>query len=80
VGKLHPLQVAKVVQFQAFADAWVQANRLAHDELVKALTGQGGSAVTVQGDTVSVNLAAFIQTVKQRLVDSGSPWPRESPR
>jgi hypothetical protein len=64
-------QVAKVVQSQAFADAWVQANRLAHDELVKALTGQGGGAVTVQGDTVSVNLAPFIQTVKQRLVDSG---------
>jgi hypothetical protein len=34
------------------------------------LTGEGG-AVTVENDTVSVNLAAFIQTVKQRLVASG---------
>jgi hypothetical protein len=64
-------QVAKVVQSQAFADAWVQANRAAHQELVKALTGQGGGAVTVQNDTVSVNMAAFIQTVKQRLVAAG---------
>ena len=64
-------QVAKIVQSQAFADAWVQANRLAHDELVKALTGEGGGAVTVQNDTVSVNLAAFIQTVKQQLVAAG---------
>jgi hypothetical protein len=64
-------QVGKVVASDAFADAWVQANRLAHDELVKALTGQGGGAVTVENDTVSVNLATFIQTVKQRLVDSG---------
>jgi hypothetical protein len=64
-------QVAKIVQSQAFADAWVQANRLAHDELVKALTGEGGGAVTVENDTVSLNLAAFIQTVKQQLVASG---------
>jgi hypothetical protein len=64
-------QVAKVVQSDAFADAWVQANRVAHAELVKALTGEGGGSVTVENDTVSVNLAAFIDTVKQRLVDSG---------
>jgi len=64
-------QVARIVQSQTFADAWVQANRLAHDELVKALTGEGGGAVTVENDTVSVNLAAFIQTVKQQLVAQG---------
>jgi hypothetical protein len=64
-------QVGKVVQSDAFADAWVQANRAAHAELVKALTGEGGGAVTVENDTVSINMAAFIQTVKQRLVDSG---------
>ena len=39
--------------------------------MVKALTGKGGGTVTVEGDTVSVNLAPFIETVKQRLVDSG---------
>jgi hypothetical protein len=64
-------QVGKVVASDAFADAWVQANRAAHAELVKALTGEGGGAVTVENDTVSVNLAAFIQVVKQRLLDSG---------
>jgi hypothetical protein len=64
-------EVAKIVQSQAFADAWTQANRVAHQALVKALTGQGDRAVTVANDTVSVNLAPFIQTVKQRLVDSG---------
>jgi hypothetical protein len=64
-------EVGKIVQSQAFADAWVQANRVAHDALVKTLTGQGDGAVTVKGDTVSLNLAPFIQTVKQRLVDSG---------
>ena len=64
-------QVGRIVQSPAFADAWLQANRLAHEELVKALTGEGGGAVTVEGDTVSINLAAFIQTVKQQLVAAG---------
>jgi hypothetical protein len=64
-------QVGKVVQSQAFADAWVQANRLAHQALVNALTGEGEGAITVEGDTVSVNLAPFIQTVKQQLVAAG---------
>ena len=64
-------EVDKIVQSQAFADAWVQANRVAHQALVKALTGEGGEAITVENDTVSLNLAPFIATVKQRLVDSG---------
>jgi hypothetical protein len=64
-------QVVRVVQSDAFANAWVQANRVVHDELVKALTGEGGGAVTVSGDTVSLNLAPIIAVVKQRLVDQG---------
>jgi hypothetical protein len=64
-------QVGKVVASDAFTNAWIQANRTAHAELVKALTGEGGGAVTVENDTVSVNLAAFIQTVKAQLVASG---------
>jgi hypothetical protein len=64
-------QIGRVVESDAFADAWVQANRVAHAELVKALTGEGGGSVTVENDTVSLNLAAFIEVVKQRLVDSG---------
>ncbi|MGH2814988.1 MAG: DUF3488 domain-containing protein, partial [Actinomycetota bacterium] len=64
-------QVGKIVESDAFADAWVQANRVAHQELVKALTGEGGGSVTVENDTVTLNMAAFIETVKQRLVESG---------
>jgi hypothetical protein len=64
-------EVDKIVQSQAFADAWVQANRIAHQALVTALTGQGDGAVTVEGDTVNLNLAPFIETVKQQLVAGG---------
>jgi hypothetical protein len=64
-------QVGRVVASDAFANAWVQANRIAHDELVAALTGEGGRAITIENDTVSVNMAAFIETVKQQLVAAG---------
>jgi hypothetical protein len=64
-------EVGKLVQSQAFANAWVQANRVAHAGLVKALTGQGGGSVTVNNDTVTLNLAPLIAQVKQQLEASG---------
>ena len=64
-------QVGKLTSSAAFANAWVQANRLAHDALVKAMTGTGGGAVTIQDDTVTLDLGPLIHTVKQQLVASG---------
>jgi hypothetical protein len=64
-------QVSNVVQSEAFADAWVAANRTAHDSLVAALTGDTSGPVQVQGDTVSIQLATLITTVKQQLVSQG---------
>ena len=64
-------QVGKITSSAAFAGAWVQANRLAHEALVKAMTGKGGGAVTIQNDTVTLDLGPLIHTVKQQLVASG---------
>jgi hypothetical protein len=64
-------QVGNLVASSAFADAWVAANRAAHDELVATLSGEGGTALRVEGTTVSVQLATFANAVKQRLVDRG---------
>ena len=64
-------EVGKVVASDAFADAWVTANRSAHTALVAALTGQTGQGVTIANGTVSINLGPFIQVVKQRLIDRG---------
>lgn len=63
-------RIGQAVASDAFAEAWNQANRSAHEQLVKALTGQGG-AVSVQDDAVRVDLAAFLTVVKERLVASG---------
>ena len=64
-------EVGKVVASDAFADAWLTANRAAHQALVAALTGQTREGVTIENDTVSINLGPFIQEVKQRLIDRG---------
>ena len=54
-----------------FAQAWVQANTLVHQELVKALSGQGSNSVKVQNGQVVLNLGPFIDIVKQDLVNRG---------
>src|SRR6266542_3959607 len=64
-------EVAKITSSAAFANAWVQANRQAHAALVKALTGTGGGAVTLQNNTVTLNLGPLIHTAKQQLAASG---------
>jgi hypothetical protein len=63
-------QIGNIVASSQFADAWAEANRAAHDQLVATLSGQS-SALTVQGTTVSVQLAPFVNAVKQRLTAQG---------
>ena len=64
-------RVTRLVKSETFAQAWVAANREAHTQLVAVLTGEGTDTIDVSGTTVSVNLAAVIDTVKKRLADSG---------
>ena len=63
-------QVLNLVQSDVFADAWEEANRAAHEQIVAALTGES-SAVTIENDAVTVNLAPFLAEVKERLVARG---------
>ena len=64
-------KVGEVMASDAFANAWLTANRAAHQALVAALTGETREGVTIENDTVSINLGPIIQEVKQRLIDSG---------
>ncbi|HEY6809626.1 MAG TPA: hypothetical protein VIZ70_00740 [Propionibacteriaceae bacterium] len=64
-------EVGKVVASEAFANAWTTANRSAHQALVAALTGETREGITIENDTVSINLGPIIQEVKQRLIDRG---------
>jgi len=69
-GFVHD-QVANVVSSQAFSDAWLQANRVAHEQVVGALTGEGSQSVQVSNGQVSVDVGPILQQVKTRLVDQG---------
>lgn len=69
-GFVHS-QVHKIVTGPRFAQAWVQANTLVHQELVKALSGQGSSSVSVKNGQVVLALGPFIDVVKQDLVKRG---------
>lgn len=64
-------EVHKIVTGPRFARAWVQANTLVHQGLVKVLSGQGSNSVSVQNGQVVLSLGPFIDLVKQDLVERG---------
>jgi len=64
-------QVHNVVTGPRFARAWIQVNTVAHQELVKAVSGRGGGAVKVINGQVTIDLAPFINIAKQQLVSRG---------
>lgn len=64
-------QISNLVQSDAFANAWVTANRTAHNAVVAALTGQTTAGVTVANNTVTLDLGPFLAQVKQELVARG---------
>ncbi len=68
-GFIHT-QVHKIVTSPQFARAWIQVNTVAHQSLVNALTGKPG-AIAVSNGQVTIDLAPFINIVKQDLAARG---------
>ncbi len=55
-----------------FANAWLQVNKVAHQQLVNALAGNHNGAVKINSNgQVTIDLAPFIAIVKQDLVKRG---------
>ena len=63
--------VAKIITGPAMANAWVQVNRVGHQELVAALSGQHSSAISTSNGQVVLNLAPFIKIAQQDLANRG---------
>jgi hypothetical protein len=63
--------VSKAVASPAVETLWVQANRLAHQGIVKVLSGSGNGALSVVNDQVVLNLGPIIAQVKEYLVAHG---------
>ena len=63
--------VHTVIASQAMAKAWVQVNTVAHQAVVKLLSGQGGGTLTSANGQITLNLGPLIAVVKQDLVARG---------
>ena len=63
-------RIHELIRSDSFEQAWVEANRVAHSQLVAALTGEG-DAIQVNKGEVTVGLASIIEAVKGQLVDAG---------
>ncbi|WP_239070210.1 MULTISPECIES: hypothetical protein [unclassified Streptomyces] len=61
----------KFVRSDKFATIWTNTNRRAHSSIVHALTGEGRGAVGVDDGTVTLDVGAAVDSVKQELVDAG---------
>jgi hypothetical protein len=68
-GYIHST-VHKIVTGPRFARTWIQVNTVAHQTLVNALSGRGTTVQVVNGQ-VTLDLAPFINIVKQDLAARG---------
>ncbi|WGL50391.1 hypothetical protein P5P86_10465 [Nocardioides sp. BP30] len=78
LGERLDSQIRATVASTAFGTVWDTANRQAHRQLMALLTGEG-SVARIQDDAVRIDLAAFIELVKQRLVAAGLPLAARIP-
>jgi hypothetical protein len=63
----------KFVRSDAFQTLWVNVNRVAHQQLVYALTGTqpANSAVRIRNGQIVLDLSTVVDTVKSQLVSAG---------
>ena len=69
-GFIHST-VLSVIASPAMANAWVQVNTVAHQAVVKVLSGQGNGALSISNGQVVLNLGPLIAVAKQDLVARG---------
>jgi hypothetical protein len=71
VDSLISTTVSRAVASPAMANIWVSANRVAHQGIVRVLSGQGGGSVSVVNNQVVLNLGPLIAQVKENLTARG---------
>jgi hypothetical protein len=69
-GFIHS-QIGKFVASPQAARLWTQANRSLHAQMVKVLSGQSRSAITVVNGQAVLNLGPFIDQAKKNLAARG---------
>ncbi len=61
----------QVVESSAFKALWVAANRQAHDQLVRVLTGEAPESVVVSHGRITIDLTGVVDQVRQHLSTLG---------
>lgn len=62
----------RVVESDAFASAWLEANRIAHTQLVALMQGDEGNVLQIGDDgQLVIQLSGLIETLKGELVEAG---------
>ena len=69
-GFIHST-VQTVIASQAVANIWVQVNTIAHQAVVKVLSGQGNGALSLRNGQIVLNLGPIVTQVKQDLIAKG---------
>ena len=69
-GFIHST-VHRIISGPRAAKIWVQANTVAHQAVVKVLSGQGNGAISTSNGQIVLNIGPFITVVKQDLIDHG---------
>lgn len=72
--------VVRVVEHPAFAETWEAANRVAHRELVAALSSDSTSVSVRPDSVVEISLAPLTEEIRHELVATGVPFASALPR
>lgn len=73
--------ITRIVDSDAFATVWIQANRGAHATLVTLLTHDGGGKLSLAADgQVSLNLGPVVDLARTELVARGVPLAGSIPQ
>jgi hypothetical protein len=63
--------VHSAVSSSQFATIWVTVNRATHQQLVKVLSGQSGTSITIRNGQITLDLGPFIAAAKTDLIAHG---------
>lgn len=61
----------RILESEQFERLWVEANQLAHEQMVKLLTDKGENVDVSRGGEVKVDLSGVAEQVQQRLSERG---------
>lgn len=64
-------KVTEIVESDAFAAAWTEANTRAHTRLNQVLSGDNTGPISIEGNDVTLDLGQVVAQVKQALIDRG---------